>query len=63
MAELSSEWNNEAYVSIHLVQRMLEMAGLPRKTGYSHWYPEFKIKVSRFNERGVLVNTKKMLIF
>ncbi len=63
MAKLSSEWNNEAYVSIHLVQRMLEMAGLPRKTGYSHWYPEFKVKVSRFNEKGVLVNTTKNVDF
>jgi chromosome partitioning protein len=63
MAELSPEWNNEAYVSIHLVQRVLEMAGLPRKTGYSHWYPEFKIKVPRFNEKGVLVNTTKNVDF
>lgn len=31
MPELSSEWNNEAYVSLHLVQEMLSMAGLPRR--------------------------------
>ncbi len=45
MSELSSEWNNEAYVSLHLIQTMLEMAGLPRKSSYSHWHPQFKIYV------------------
>ncbi len=47
MSQISSEWNNEAYVSLHLVQKMLQMAGLPAKSGYSHWYPEFKIKKLR----------------
>ncbi|MEG4339946.1 AAA family ATPase [Microcoleus sp. D3_18_C2] len=47
MVQLSSDWNNEAYVSLHLVQTMLEMAGLPRKSSYSHWIPEFKVKVPR----------------
>jgi chromosome partitioning protein len=45
MSYLSSEWNNEAYVSLHLVQTMLEMAGLPRNSSYSHWHPQFKIYV------------------
>ena len=44
MAELSSEWNNEAYVSLHLVEEMLRMAGLPSRSSYSHWYPEYKIE-------------------
>jgi len=45
--KLTKDWNNEAYVSLHLVQTMLEMAGLPRKTSYSHWIPEYKIKVPK----------------
>ena len=44
MAELSSEWNNEAYVSLHLVEEMLRMAGLPSRSSYSHWYPQYKIE-------------------
>lgn len=49
MSTLPSKWNNEAYVSLHLVQTMLEMAGLPRNSSYSHWYPEFKIFVPSTN--------------
>ncbi|MFB2983557.1 ParA family protein [Microseira sp. BLCC-F43] len=56
MSQISSHWNDEAYVSLHLVQTMLEMAGLPRKSGYSHWHPEFNIKVPKSNKKGV--NTK-----
>ncbi len=43
MSVLPSEWNEEAYVSLHLIQTMLEMAGLPRRSSYSHWHPQFKI--------------------
>lgn len=63
MAKLSSEWNNEAYVSLHLVQTMLEKAGLPRKSGYSHWIPEFKIKVPKLTETGSLVWVQKEVDF
>lgn len=46
--KLSSEWNNEAYVSIHLVQELLIKIGLPKKIGMmSCWYPEFPIKVPK----------------
>jgi len=48
--KLAEEWNNEAYVSLHLAQTMLEMAGLPRKTSYSHWIPEYKIKVPKLTK-------------
>ncbi|MFB2882067.1 ParA family protein [Floridanema aerugineum] len=63
MLELSSEWNNEAYVSLHLVQRMLEKAGLPPKSGYSHWIPEFKVKVPKLNVTGYLEWTQKEVDF
>lgn len=63
MPQLSSEWNNEAYVSLHLVQTMLEKAGLPRKGGYSHWIPEFKVKVPRLTATGCLVWTQKEVDF
>lgn len=46
--KLSSEWNNEAYVSIHLVQELLIKIGLPKKIDMmSCWYPEFPIKVPK----------------
>ncbi|HEY9853662.1 MAG TPA: ParA family protein [Leptolyngbyaceae cyanobacterium] len=63
MAKLSSEWNNEAYVSLHLVKTMLEKAGLPRKSGYSHWIPEFKIKVPKLTETDSLVWVQKEVDF
>ena len=63
MAKLSPDWNNEAYVSLHLVQTMLEMAGLPRKSGYSHWIPEFKVKVPRLTTNGQIVWTQKEVDF
>ncbi len=36
--ELSKEWSNEAYVSLHLVQALLKSAGLHER-GESH--PEY----------------------
>lgn len=63
MAPLSSEWNNEAYVSLHLVQTMLEMAGLPRRSSYSHWIPEFKIKVPKLKANQVVLWTEKEVDF
>ncbi|MGB3207831.1 MAG: ParA family protein [Crinalium sp.] len=63
MAKLSSEWNNEAYVSLHLVQTMLEMAGLPRRSSYSHWIPEFKVKVPRLTPKGQVEETEKEVDF
>ena len=47
---LSSEWNNEAYVSLHLVQEILEESGLPKRSDFSHWYPQFPIIIPN-NER------------
>ncbi len=44
MSDLSLDWNNEAYVSLHLVEEMLRKAGLPPWSGYSHWIPQFKIE-------------------
>lgn len=38
--KLSSDWNNEAYVSLHLVQAILTQAGVAQRG----WHPEFKIK-------------------
>ena len=63
MVQLSSDWNNEAYVSLHLVQTMLEMAGLPRKSSYSHWIPEFQVKVPRLTANSQLVWTQKEVDF
>ena len=63
MVQLSFDWNNEAYVSLHLVQTMLEMAGLPRKSSYSHWIPEFKVKVPRLTANSQLVWTQKEVDF
>ena len=63
MVQLSSDWNNEAYVSLHLVQTMLEMAGLPRKSSYSHWIPEFKVKVPKLTANSQLVWTQKEVDF
>ena len=41
--ELSKEWSNEAYVSLHLVQALLKSAGLHEREG-SHWFPQFPIE-------------------
>jgi len=63
MVQLSSDWNNEAYVSLHLVQTMLEIAGLPRQSSYSHWIPEFKVKVPKLTANSQLVWTQKEVDF
>ncbi len=64
MLELSSDyWDKEAYVSLHLVQSMLEKAGLPRKCGYSHWIPEFPVQVPRLNATGDLDWAQKRVDF
>jgi chromosome partitioning protein len=63
MSDLSSNWNNEAYVSLHLVQKMLELAALPPRSGYSHWIPEFKVKVPRLTANGQVVETEKEVDF
>lgn len=63
MLELSSEWSNEAYVSLHLVQEMLRMAGLPPRSSYSHWHPEFKIKVPKLTANGSVRETNKEVDF
>ena len=59
MSLLSPNWNNEAYVSLHLVQKMLQMAGLPAKNSYSHWYPEFKVKVPKLSSDGCISETEQ----
>jgi chromosome partitioning protein len=48
---LSSDWNNEAYVSLHLVQEILEEAGLPKRNHFSHWYPQFPITISNKDQK------------
>lgn len=57
MSQLTSDWNNEAYVSLHLVQPLLQLIGLPAKSGYSHWIPEFKIKVPKLLPSGQITET------
>jgi chromosome partitioning protein len=42
-SELPAEWNNEAYVSLHLVQKMLRVAGLP----FEGWHPQFAVAVAK----------------
>ena len=59
MSKLSSNWNNEAYVSLHLVQKMLELAALPPRSGYSHWIPEFKVRVPKLTVNNQVVETEK----
>jgi hypothetical protein len=50
---LSLEWDNEAYVSVHLVQEILIQAGLSKRIGFrSCWHPEFKIKVPKMEGAG-----------
>jgi chromosome partitioning protein len=63
MSDLPSNWNNEAYVSLHLVQKMLELGGLPARSGYSHWIPEFKVKVPKLTAKGQVVETEKEVDF
>ncbi|RCJ41673.1 hypothetical protein A6769_01845 [Nostoc punctiforme NIES-2108] len=63
MSELPSEWNNEAYVSLHLVQEMLRIAGLPARSGYFHWTPEFKIRVPRLTKNNLVTETDKEVDF
>lgn len=52
-APLSANWGNEAYVSLHLVENLLESAGLPRKSIQSHWYPQFRIKTDNSSDGAV----------
>ncbi|MEN8220665.1 MAG: hypothetical protein ABFS56_30800 [Pseudomonadota bacterium] len=50
---LSPEWDNEAHVSVHLVQEMLLKAGIPKKIGLTTcWHPEFRIKMPRIDGEG-----------
>jgi len=50
---LSSQWDIEAYVSVHLVQEMLIQAGIPKRLGsINFWYPEFRIKVPKIDGTG-----------
>ena len=63
MSELNQDWNNEAYVSVHLVEPMLELAGLPRKSEHSHWYPQYKINAFNFNTEGIVKEVKKPVDF
>jgi chromosome partitioning protein len=63
VSKLFLNWNNEAYVSLHLVQKMLELAGLPSKSPYSHWIPEFKVKVPKLTVKGKVVETEKEVDF
>ncbi len=50
---LSPKWDNEAYVSVHLVQEMLIHAGIPKKLGsMSCWHPEFRIKMPKIDGSG-----------
>jgi len=60
---LPIHWNNEAYVSLHLVQKVLEKAGLPSRGTCSHWYPQFKIQVSNFDGNVTLKGTSKPVDF
>ncbi|MCK5523180.1 MAG: hypothetical protein KAI83_08615 [Thiomargarita sp.] len=48
---LSSDWNNEAYVSLHLVQEILEEAGLSKMSDFSHWYPQFSITIPKADKK------------
>jgi chromosome partitioning protein len=61
-ATLPSEWTQEAYVSLHLVQAMLECAGLPARSASSHWLPEFRVKVPSIR-RGKVIDIDKKVDF
>jgi chromosome partitioning protein len=41
------DWNREAEVSVHLVQEILNAAGLTKRSHVSHWHPEFPIKMPK----------------
>ncbi|KOR32184.1 hypothetical protein TI05_08925 [Achromatium sp. WMS3] len=42
--ELNENWNNERYVEVHLVQRVLNLV-VPLNNPVSKWIPQFEIKV------------------
>jgi chromosome partitioning protein len=42
---------------------MLELAGLPPRSGYSHWIPEFKVRVPKFTVNRQVVETEKEVDF
>ena len=63
MRKLSSNWDNEAYVSLHLVQELLREIDLPPKKIYSHWIPEYKVKVPSLNSQGGLSYKRKAVDF
>jgi chromosome partitioning protein len=44
---LSPDWNNESYVSLHLVQKILNLAGIAKKG----WYPQFPITVGKTHKK------------
>lgn len=60
---LSSEWDDEAYVSLHLVQEMLNLAGLPCHGKYSHWIPQYRIKFANIDSLGKLKVVEKKVDF
>jgi len=41
---LSSDWNNERYVELHLVEKVLNII-VPLDSPFSTWIPQFKIKI------------------
>jgi chromosome partitioning protein len=42
---------------------MLELAGLPPRSGYSHWIPEFKVRVPKLTVNRQVVETEKEVDF
>lgn len=42
---------------------MLELADLPPRSGYSHWIPEFKVRVPKLTVKGQVVETEKEVDF
>ncbi len=42
--ELDKNWDNERYVELHLVERVLNLV-VPLNSPSSKWIPQFKIKV------------------
>jgi chromosome partitioning protein len=41
---LSSDWDNERYVELHLVEKVLNII-VPLNSPFSNWIPQFKIKI------------------
>lgn len=41
---LSKDWDNERYVELHLVERVLNIV-VPLDSTFSNWIPQFKIKI------------------